>query len=95
MSSNVLLMPKQPLTLPFSGDKLRTLREKTGLTLQQFADEMTASGYPVHRTTIGKIERGDHRPPAPLLKALVSCLNGQRKRGDRIAVEDLLDEAAA
>lgn len=43
----------------FFGQRLRELRKVSGLTQQQVADEMTASGCLVHRSTIAKIEAGE------------------------------------
>lgn len=85
-------MARQSLSLAFNGDKLRSLREKAGLTVQQFATAVTESGHPVHRTVIGKIERGVHKPPAPLLAAVVIALNNLLL--GNVTVDDLLDEDA-
>lgn len=89
-------MPRQSLSLPFSGEKSRALREKTGLNLEQFATAIKEhADYKVFRTTIGKIERGDHKPPAPLLKAIVETLDSLFGDDVTITVHDLLDQAAA
>jgi DNA-binding XRE family transcriptional regulator len=89
-------MPRQPLTLPFSGAKSRALREENGLNLEQFANKIhEVTGYRVFRTTIGKIERGDYKPPAPLLKAMVDTFNKLAGKGTTVTVKDLLDQAAA
>jgi DNA-binding XRE family transcriptional regulator len=89
-------MPRQPLTLPFNGGKSRALREKFGLNLEQFAHKIhEVTGYTVFRTTIGKIERGDYKPPAPLLKAMVDTFDALAGKGADVTVEDLLDQDAA
>ena len=87
-------MPKQSLTLPFNGGKLRVLREKAGLNVEQFAAAIADDDYSVHRTTIGKIERGDYKPSAPLLKALVTTLNRLAGKKVKVTIDDLLDEDA-
>lgn len=92
----VLVMPRQPLTLPFSGAKSRALREENGLNLEQFAKKIhEVTGYTVFRTTIGKIERGDYKPPAPLLKVLVETFDALAGADTTVTVKDLLDTVAA
>src|SRR5260370_38644649 len=39
--------------------RLRLVREAAGMTQQQLADAMAATGNRIHRSTIGKIESGD------------------------------------
>jgi transcriptional regulator with XRE-family HTH domain len=39
--------------------RLRLVREAAGMTQQQLADAMAATGNKIHRSTIGKIESGD------------------------------------
>lgn len=77
-------MARTSLSLPFNGDKLRSLREKAGFNVQEFAATVTKSGHRVHRTAIGKIENGVYKPTPSLLAAIVATLN--------VTVEDLLDE---
>jgi DNA-binding XRE family transcriptional regulator len=89
-------MPRQPLTLPFSGEKSRALRERCGLNLEQFANKIEEiTGYTVSRMTIGRVERGDYRPPAPLLRALVATFDTLAGDTVTVTVDDVLDEDAA
>ena len=39
--------------------RLRAVRTEAGLTQQQLADRMAATGHKIHRSTVGKIESGD------------------------------------
>jgi transcriptional regulator with XRE-family HTH domain len=39
--------------------RLRAVREASGMTQQELADAMAATGNKIHRSTIGKIESGD------------------------------------
>lgn len=75
-------MARQTLSLPFSGGAVRELRERAGLTLGGLAERCRESGYPVHRTYLGKIEAGLNKPSPPLLKVLAKAL--------RAEVDDLL-----
>jgi len=67
-------MARQTLSLPFSGNALRGIRERSGLTLGALAERCGEAGYPVHRSYLGKIESGLNRPSPPLLKALAKVL---------------------
>lgn len=77
-------MPPRPLSLPFSGRKLRTLREKAGLTLDRLAAMCTEQGHHVTLSAISKIECCANMPSAALLKALAAAL--------KCSVEDLLED---
>lgn len=77
-------MARQTLSLPFSGEAAREIRERSGLTLGGLAERCTALGHPVHRSYLGKIEGGLNRPSPPLLKVLAKAL--------RVKVDDLLAE---
>lgn len=79
-------MARTALALPFSGAKLRELRERAGLTQQDLADASSAAGKPLTRTQITKWETNVNRPTAPGLRALTVAL------GCRI--DDLLDAVA-
>jgi transcriptional regulator with XRE-family HTH domain len=76
-------MARRPLSLPFSGSALRDKRERAGLTIVELAERCNQTGYSVHRTTLGKIERGVHMPHPGLLAALTTALD--------VTVDDLLD----
>ncbi|ONF62265.1 helix-turn-helix transcriptional regulator [Amycolatopsis keratiniphila] len=89
-------MPRKPSILPFDREKSRELREKSGLYLQQFATKIEeVTGHTVSRHTLGRIERGDFRPNAPLLKAMADTFNALAGDGDRVTVDDLLLKVAA
>jgi transcriptional regulator with XRE-family HTH domain len=79
-------MARQTLSLPFSGEAAREIRERSGYTLGTLAERCTELGYPVHRSYLGKIESGLNRPSPPLLKALAKAL--------RVKVDALLDGPA-
>lgn len=77
-------MPDRPnhLGLPFSGEALKDIRVQAGLNRTKLAEKVSAHGHKVHRTNIGRIERGDHMPSPELLKALADVLG--------VTVDDLL-----
>jgi len=75
-------MARQTISLPFSGEVAREIRERSGLTLGGLAERCQALGYSVHRSYLGKIESGLNRPSPPLLKTLAKAL--------RVEVDDLL-----
>jgi transcriptional regulator with XRE-family HTH domain len=77
-------MPPRPLSLPFSGHKARTLREKAGLTLERLALKCAEQGHDVHLSAISKIECGANMPSAALLTALATALE--------CSVDDLLED---
>lgn len=68
-------MPRRPLNLPFSGAALARERERAGLGLVGLVNRLADADYQVHRTTLGRIERGEHMPSPPLLRALTIALD--------------------
>jgi len=74
------------LTLPFSGTKLRTLRETKGLFQTDLAEACTAAGQPLDYSRISRYETGRTKPTPPILLALANALD--------VDVADLLDEVA-
>jgi len=79
-------MARTPLTLPVSGLKFRTVREKAGLE-QIDVERLTAlRGYRVHRTRLSRIETGQVKPTPPQLRVLVDVYG--------VAVEDVMEPAA-
>lgn len=75
-------MAKTTLTLPFSGERLRAERERSGLLQEQLAQRCIDRGHVVSRARISSVERGE-MPSAPLLKALADALG--------VKVDALLD----
>jgi transcriptional regulator with XRE-family HTH domain len=76
-------MPNAPVSLPFSGAKLREVRERAGVSRPQLATRSAELGYPVSSQHIGRLENGKSRPTAPTLKGL--------QLGLGVALDDLLD----
>jgi transcriptional regulator with XRE-family HTH domain len=64
--------------------RLRALREESGLTQRQLADQVTAAGYRMHQTTIAKIESLER--PVALGEAVVLA------RVIGVSLPGLLDE---
>jgi len=52
----------------FFGSRLRDIRDAAGLTQQQLASQMNATGHKMHRSAIAKIESGDR--PVSLWEAV-------------------------
>ena len=73
------------LSLPFSGTKLQTTREKAGFSRPGLVRQLKNNGYSVTSQQLGRIEVGASKPSAPLLKALADALD--------IDVDDLLEPA--
>jgi transcriptional regulator with XRE-family HTH domain len=66
---------------------VRALREKAGYTQDELVKLCEKQGYPVHVTTISKVELGRNRPRPGLFAALVAALG--------VHPDDLLDRDAA
>lgn len=75
------------LSLPYSREKLRDLRERKGLTRSALAKRCAENGHPVSVQHVARIEAGPWMPSAPLLKALADAL--------AVEVDDLLDPKAS
>lgn len=75
------------LQLPFSGARLRELREREGLTGAGLARRCTENGHPVSSQHVSRVETGPWIPSAPLLKALADALG--------VELDDLLDQSKA
>lgn len=83
-------MARQPLSLPFSGKRLRAWRERAGLTQQELAVTCGLSRFQISRW-----ETGGNKPEPAALGQLVRGLGAALGRpvGSRIqfAIDDLLD----
>ncbi|ONI77070.1 hypothetical protein ALI144C_33765 [Actinosynnema sp. ALI-1.44] len=83
-------MARTPLTLPFSGARLRTWRERAGLTQQQLADRCGLSRFQISRW-----ETGEAKPePAslgPLVLGLAEALRRTVGGKGSFGLDDLLD----
>lgn len=80
-------MTNPHLTLPFSREKLRELRERKGLGRTELINRCADLGRKVTTQHIGRIERGECLPSAPLLKTLADALDAE--------IDDLLYQAGA
>lgn len=80
-------MPTTPLTLPFSGRKLRELRERKGMFQEDLAARCQETGTRVSRASISRYELGNGKPAPRNFVALVAALG--------CADVDLLDEPPA
>lgn len=79
-------MPQDGLSLPFSGKKLRDLRERAGLTRPGLAKRCADLGCSVTPQHIARLERDEHRPGPPLLVAFAQAIGRD--------VDDLLEPSA-
>jgi transcriptional regulator with XRE-family HTH domain len=83
-------MPRTPLTLPFSGARLREWRERAGLTQKALADKCGLSRFQISRW-----ETGDAKPEpgslVPLVRGLADALGRQAGTRNPFNLEDLLD----
>jgi transcriptional regulator with XRE-family HTH domain len=79
-------MARSPLTLPFSGARLREWRERAGLTQRELAECCELS-----RFRISRWERGDSKPEPAALEPLVRGLRKALRRPG-FSLDDLLDE---
>jgi transcriptional regulator with XRE-family HTH domain len=75
------------LSLPYSREKLRDLRERRGLTCSGLARRCTENGHRVSAQHVARIEAGPWMPSAPLLKAIADAMD--------VTVDDLLDHDRA
>ncbi len=69
--------PKPPDLTTYSGRfaaRLRTLREKTGMTGQEMAEAVTASGFDVAWRTYFNWENGRTQPPIDAFPSLAKAL---------------------
>jgi transcriptional regulator with XRE-family HTH domain len=85
-------MARTPLSLPFSGARLRQWRERAGLTQQGLADRCGLSRFQISRW-----ETGDAKPEPwsldPLVRGLAEALNDLCE-GREFGLADLLDDPA-
>jgi transcriptional regulator with XRE-family HTH domain len=85
-------MARQPLSLPFSGQRLRAWRERAGLTQQELADTCGLSRFQISRW-----ETEENKPEPSALGRLVRGLGEAlgRPAGDDkpFGVDELLDGA--
>jgi len=83
-------MAKTPLSLPFSGPRLREWRERAGLTQQQLAEKCGLSRFQISRWELGTAK------PLPsalahLTHGLGTALGRPRDGVDRFTLDELLD----
>ena len=71
----------------FSGPKLRDLRERAGLSRRTLAERCKDAGRSVSVQHVVRVEKGQSRPTAPLLKAFADAL--------KVEIDALLDEDQA
>jgi len=67
-------MARTRITLPFSGAKLRTLRERGGLLQQDLSDRTAEAGHRISQEAISRYENGTQFPKPPSFLALVKGL---------------------
>lgn len=87
MHTSVRNMARTPLSLPFSGAKLRGLRERRGLLQKDLSAKMAESGQRLGRPMISQYESGAAVPSPPTFLALVRVLDCDP--------DDLLDDVEA
>ncbi|MEU8199552.1 helix-turn-helix transcriptional regulator [Microbispora amethystogenes] len=63
------------LSLPFDGAKVRTLRERQGLTLRDLEQRTEQAGDRIHFSILCHYESGRRGPNAPRLKVLADALD--------------------
>jgi transcriptional regulator with XRE-family HTH domain len=80
-------MTNPHLALPFDREKLRTIRELHGMGRTELIKRCAELGRRVTTQHLGRIERGECLPSAPLLKTFANALD--------VEVEDLLMDVAA
>jgi transcriptional regulator with XRE-family HTH domain len=80
-------MARTTLTLPFSGRKLRELRERHGWLQSDLEARCEQKGRRVARDRISRFETGRARPSAPALVTMAAALG--------VEVDDLLDTKRA
>ena len=57
-----------------AAERLRAIRKAQGLSLREVSERVTAAGWPLILTAIGKIENGDRRMDVDDLTALAAAL---------------------
>ena len=75
--------PIQPNLETYAGRfafRLRTLREKTGMTGKQFADALQGEGYKLTTATYYRWESGESQPPLNALPKLAELLGQKSPR---------------
>lgn len=75
-------MARHQLSLPFSGQRLREIRERRGLLIRELAEQAG-----VHFSNVGRFESGDRVPTAPNLAKLAAALG--------VEIDALLDPVAS
>jgi len=86
-------MAKAPLSLPFSGSRLREWRERAGLTQQELADECGLSRFQISRWEIGTA-KPRLSALAPLTPGLGDALGRPRDGVDRFVLDELFEVRA-
>ncbi|GAB3872604.1 helix-turn-helix domain-containing protein [Kibdelosporangium lantanae] len=82
-------MAKQPLSLAFSGARLREWRERAGLTQQDLAEKCGLSRFQISRWETGSA-KPDVRSLPLLVRGLGAALGRPTGRRDSFTVDDLL-----
>nr|CEL18548.1 hypothetical protein [Kibdelosporangium sp. MJ126-NF4]CTQ98032.1 hypothetical protein [Kibdelosporangium sp. MJ126-NF4] len=83
-------MARRPLSLPFSGKRLRAWRERAGLTQQELADTSGLSRFQISRWE-NETSRPEPRSLDPLVRGLAEALKGSVSGEVPFGVDDLLD----
>jgi transcriptional regulator with XRE-family HTH domain len=68
-------MALRRLSLPFDGQRARTVREREGLTLDDLAQRTEDLGDRIHKSLLCRYENGEFGPNARRLKLIVTALN--------------------
>lgn len=63
-----------PVKLPFSGARLREVRERAGLTQGDVSRQCAEAGRPIDQSQLSRLESDEARPSAPTLKVLIQVL---------------------
>jgi transcriptional regulator with XRE-family HTH domain len=84
-------MALSPLSLPFSGRRLREWRERAGLTQLQLADKCGLSRFQISRW---EVENAKPQPPAliRLTRGLGEALGRPHNGVDPFIVDELLED---
>jgi transcriptional regulator with XRE-family HTH domain len=86
-------MARTPLSLPFSGKRLRGWRERAGVTQQSLADACGLSRFQISRW-----ETGDNKPEPRsltlLLRGLANVLGRPADGENALTLDDLLNVGA-
>ncbi|TCO62711.1 helix-turn-helix domain-containing protein [Actinocrispum wychmicini] len=83
-------MARTSLTLPFSGDRLRSCRERAGLTQQELAERCGLSRFQISRWETGEAKPGA-RSLRPLVRGLAEVLERPAGSAYPFTLDELLE----